>query len=66
MKQYQKGEVMLVMMVVMLAVVWLSRGHMGMMGHGDGDTEKSGVAEQKTKAEPSQPSAPKESPEHQH
>lgn len=37
MKQFQKGEVMLVMMVVMLAVVVFG-GHehmMGMMGHGN-------------------------------
>lgn len=34
MKQYQKGEVMLLVMALMLAVVWLGRGHEGMMGHG--------------------------------
>lgn len=66
MKRYQKGEIMIVMMVVMLAVVWLSNRHMGMMGHGSGHAEKSGQTEQQTKAEPLQPSAPKESPEHQH
>jgi hypothetical protein len=35
MKRYQTGEVMLVVMVVMLAVVWLGRDHIGMMVHGD-------------------------------
>lgn len=34
MKRYQTGEVMLVVMVVMMTIVFLSRGHMGMMGHG--------------------------------
>jgi hypothetical protein len=41
MKRYQKGEAMLAMIVVMLAVVWLSGGHMGMMGHGNPAPEKS-------------------------
>ncbi len=66
MKRYQKGEVMLVMMVVMLAVVWLSRGHMGMIGHGAVHTEKSGSAEQPTKAELPPSPAPNESTELQH
>lgn len=68
MKRYQTGEVMLVVMVVLLAVMWLGSGHMGMMGmgHGGGHADKSGQTEQKTKAEPPVPSAPKESPEHQH
>ena len=44
MKRYQKGEVMLVVMVVMLAVIWLGSGHMGMMGHGGGHAEKSADA----------------------
>lgn len=39
MRQYQKGEVMLAVMVVMLAVVWIVSGRTdvmgGMMGHGD-------------------------------
>lgn len=38
MERYQTGEVMLVMMVVMMTIVLLSRGHMGMMGHGGGHT----------------------------
>ncbi|MBI3479695.1 MAG: hypothetical protein HY016_04970 [Nitrosomonadales bacterium] len=45
MKQYQTGEVMLVMMVVMLAIIFLGNGHMGMMGHGAVQEEKSGSAE---------------------
>lgn len=34
MKRYQRGEIMLAMMAVMLVVAWLGRGHMGMMGPG--------------------------------
>ena len=34
MKRYQRGEVMLAAMAVMLVVAWLGRGHMGMMGAG--------------------------------
>jgi len=64
MKRYQTGEVMLVVMVVMTAVVWQGSGHMG-MGHGAAQAEKSGHAEQQTKAE-QPPPAPKESPELQH
>lgn len=60
MKRYQTGEVMLVVMVVMLAVVWLGSGHMGMMGHGAAHAEKSG------NAEPQQSAVPKELSEHQH
>ena len=41
MKRYQAGEAMLAMMVVMLAVVALSGGHMGMMGHGNPAPDKS-------------------------
>ncbi|MEQ1527468.1 MAG: hypothetical protein ABL911_12085 [Gallionella sp.] len=36
MKKHQTGEVMLAVMIVMLAVVWLGRGH---MGHGDNHAE---------------------------
>lgn len=63
MKRNQKGEVMLVVMIVMLAVVWLGSGHMGMMGHGGGHAEKPGDAAQQTKAEPPKSPAPEESPE---
>ena len=65
MRQYQKGEVMLLVMVVMLAVVWLWNGQTGMMGHGAVHAEKPGSTEQQTKAEQPQPPAPKESPEPQ-
>jgi len=41
MKRYQKGEAMLAVMVVVLVVVWLSGGHMGMMGHGNPAPDKS-------------------------
>ena len=51
MRQYQKGEAMLVMMIVMLAVIWLGSGRMGMMGHGAAQTEKPGNAEQQMKKE---------------
>lgn len=71
MKQYQQGEVvltvMVVMMVAMVAVSWLGSGHMGMMGMGHaGHDEKPATTEQKTKDDPPQTSAPKESPDHQH
>ena len=41
MKQYQMGEAMLAMLLVMLVVVGLSGGHMGMMGHGSPAPEQS-------------------------
>jgi len=68
MKQYQTGEVMLVVMVVMLAIVWIGSGHMGMMGmgHRGGHAEKSVQTEPQTKTEPPQSSIPKENPENQH
>lgn len=52
MKSKQKGEVMLAMMVVMLAVVWLANGHMGMMGHGSGAADKSAAVEPHDVAKP--------------
>lgn len=68
MKKHQTGEVilatMVVMMIVMMAVVWSSRGQMGM--HGAVQAEKSGSAEQQTKAEQPLPLAPKEPSEFQH
>jgi len=64
MRQYQKGEVMLVMMAVMLAVVWLWSGHLDMMGHGSVRAEKPADTEQQTKAE--LPPAAKESPGPRH
>jgi hypothetical protein len=49
MKKQQTGEVILVMMVVMLAIVLLSRGHMGMMGYDGDHVEKpTGQAQQAT------------------
>ncbi|TAJ79320.1 MAG: hypothetical protein EPO42_06380 [Gallionellaceae bacterium] len=56
MRQYQKGEVTLVVMVVMMALVWMFSGHVGMMGYGAAHAEKPGNTEQQTKAEP--PPAP--------
>jgi len=56
MKKYQTGEVMLAVMVVMLAVVWLGRGHIGMMGHGGNHAEHSTHQDKHM---------PKESNEHQ-
>lgn len=35
-RRRQTGEAMVVMMALMLIVLWLSRGHMGMMGPGGG------------------------------
>ena len=49
MKSKQKGEVMLAMMAVML-VVWLANGHMGLMGHGSGATDKPAAAAQHDEA----------------
>ena len=51
MKRFQKGEVMIVVMVVMLAIVWFGKGHMGMMGHGDDHANKSESSRQHTGAE---------------
>jgi len=47
MKHNQKGEAMLAVMVVVLAVVWLSGGHMGMMGHGNPAQDKSSSSSEK-------------------
>ena len=66
MKQYQKGEAMIAVMAVIVVVMWLSKGHIGMMGHGGGHAEKLAEATQQDKAESPQSSAPKESAEHQH
>lgn len=35
-RRRQTGEAMVVMMALMLIVLWISRGHMGMMGTGGG------------------------------
>ncbi|MEQ1589323.1 MAG: hypothetical protein ABL902_03105 [Gallionella sp.] len=66
MKQHQKGEAMIAVMVVIVIVMWLSKGQMGMMGHGSGHAEKLAEATQQNKAESSQSSAAQESAEHQH
>jgi len=58
MKSYQKGEVMLVVMVVMLVVVWLGSGRMGMMGHGNSHTEEhKGTVQQKKVDAPTAPAS---------
>ena len=56
MKQRQTGEVMLVVMVVMMTIVLLSRGHMGMVGYGPARAEKPAETAQPEKI--GQPSAP--------
>lgn len=61
MKQYQKGEVMLELMVVMMVVIWMASGHIGMMGHGGDHAEKPAETEKQQKTEPPLPPAPKES-----
>ena len=70
MRKHQTGEVILVMMVVMLAVMLIGSRHMGMMGmdkmeedaaHG----EKSGSTKQQTKAVATPSAKPKESTEPQ-
>jgi uncharacterized membrane protein YphA (DoxX/SURF4 family) len=63
MRKYQKGEVMLVVMVVMMGAVWLVSGHMGMMGHGE-HSEKQAETAQPIRNELSSP--PPASPEQQH
>lgn len=65
MKKQQTGEVMLVMMVVMLAIVLLSRGHMGMMGHSSDHAEESAGTVQQAKTGQTQSPAPSEQAEHQ-
>ncbi len=65
MKQYQKGEVILAMVVIM-AIVWMSFGHMGMMGHGTGHAEKTAETAQQQKTESPQASHSQKSSEHQH
>jgi uncharacterized membrane protein len=52
MKHCQKGEVMLVIMVVMLVIVLLRPGHMGMMGYGGGYAEKPAEAAQPPQSSP--------------
>lgn len=64
MREYQKGEVMLVVMVVMMAAVWLVSGHMGMMGHSEHSEKQVGTVPP-IKNEPS-PRAPPLSSEQQH
>ena len=51
MKQHQKGEVMIAIMVVMLAIVLLRDGYIGMMGHGGGHTEERKEVIQQEKAD---------------
>lgn len=66
MKKYQTGEVMLVMMVVLLAVMWISNiGHMGMMGHGVGHDDKSAETAKQPEAD-SAAAASEKLPERQH
>lgn len=65
MKRYQTGEVMLVVMAVMMAIIWLGNGHMGTMGQGASHAEKSGASTQQEKAGTPVPPAPKEPSEHQ-
>lgn len=61
MREYQKGEVTLVVMVAMMAIVWMVSGHMGMMGMGHeklvAPTAESGSAAS---------AVPATSPEHSH
>lgn len=70
MREYQKGEVTLLVIVmagIMIGMMaWMIGGHTG-MGHSARHDEKPAATEQqaKAKAEPSQSSVPKESPEHQ-
>lgn len=65
MKRYQTGELILVVMVVILAVMWLGSGRVGMMGYGGGHAEKFGDTAQQDMSEPPQSSAPKEPSEPQ-
>lgn len=61
MREYQKGEVMLLVMVAMMAAVWMVSGHMGMMGTGH---EKPVMPT--TESGPAASAVPAASPEHPH
>lgn len=68
MNQFQKGEVVLVVMVAMMVIVWMVSGHMGMMGmghdagHGERPVETVPAAESGSTAS----AVPAASPEHPH
>lgn len=49
-------------MLVVMAIAWMVSGHMGMNGFAENPAETT----QSAKAEQILPSAPEESPEHQH
>jgi hypothetical protein len=68
MREYQKGEIMLVVMVVMMAAVWLVSGHMDMigMGHGAGHDEKPMGATPTAESSSAASAIPAASPEHPH
>ncbi len=51
MRKYQKGEVTLLVIVMVGMMVWMVSGQMG-MGHSDGYAEKSADTAQQTKVEP--------------
>ena len=63
MKRQQTGEVMLVMMVVMMTIIFISRGHIGMMGHGHATHSAETAAQPQTA--PPEKIAPVESTESQ-
>jgi hypothetical protein len=67
-KKTQRGEVMLAVMAVMLVVIWLGRGHMGMMGvgHVAGHSPEAVNAEQLPKGQSPAASAPTKPAQHQH
>lgn len=59
MKQHQKGEVMIAVMVVMLALALWRGGHMGMMGHGgDHPGEHRAAVQQERTTAPAVPVPP--------
>ena len=65
MKSQQKGEVLILVMVVMMAVVWLGGKHMGMMHIGEYAKNPSDTAQQ-TKNELPKLTVAQETSEHQH
>lgn len=68
MKRYQRGEVMLAVMAVMLVVAWLGRSHMGMMGmdHGSGHAPAAVAEEQVAKGQSPAASVPAGAEKHIH
>lgn len=68
MRQYQSGEAMLAVMVVMMLAVWIASGHMNMMGmgHGAGHDEKAEGTAPTAESSLAASAVPAARPEHPH